>query len=263
METEVSQIHNISDLNLRPPDGFSFYQPYLRYSVKEALDVGGEAYVANNPDGITLGLFIYDASERLGTIYTKSREVFDYFFKLKPFSFLWSEFATENQSEIFDIYTLDLEDRPIVHSFKHQITLADDQQVDDVERFIISAQPEINKKWVRVAFANGEKCFTIRLDKEVAGLAWLSNVNGIGKLHSLNVKPQFRKMGMGRDLLFARLLWLKAKHARTAFSEISRQNLPSVKVAMKGNMTATRQVFQYYGKDPERRAEPKSLTSMD
>ena len=49
------------------------------------------------------------ALRSIGTIYTRSREVFDYFYDLKPFNYLFSEMKTEIENEIYDIYTIDLE----------------------------------------------------------------------------------------------------------------------------------------------------------
>jgi len=80
-------------------------------------------------------------------------------------------------------------------------------------------------------------------------LGWLSIVNGVGRLHSLHVKPQFRRIGIGEDILFARLLWLRSKRARSAFSEISRDNPPSSRIAMKGRMMPSGTIFQYFKKD--------------
>ncbi len=86
--------------------------------------------------------------------------------------------------------------------------------IDEIEQFMASTHPGINKKWVKVALKNGERCFIVRLSNEIAGLGWVSLVNGIGRLHSLYVKPQYRRIGIGEDIFNARLLWLKSKRAR-------------------------------------------------
>src|SRR5215510_3834301 len=104
----VAQIHDLSDVDLVVPDGFSFFQPFLKHSIKEVLEVGGEAFVTDAPNGSISGLLIYDDFENTGTIYTRSREVFDHFYNLKPFSYLWSELRTEHDSETYDLYTLNL-----------------------------------------------------------------------------------------------------------------------------------------------------------
>ena len=111
---------------------------------------------------------------------------------------------------------------------------------------------------MNVALKEGERCFFVRLGKEIAGLGWLSIVNDIGRLHSLHVKAQFRRIGIGEDILFARLLWLRSKRARSAFSEISRGNSPSSRIAGKGRMKPSGTIFQYFKKDRGGKIDRKS-----
>jgi GNAT superfamily N-acetyltransferase len=240
---------SVSDINFVFPVGFSFFEPYLEYHVKEILEIGGEAYVTRTSEGVTSGLFMYDGSEKSGSIYTKSREIFDYFYVLKPFNWLFSELKTEHENEIYDIYAVDLDNLALAHRFSYEISMVENQDINEVERFMASTHPGINKKWVSVAFENGDRCFTVRLKNEIAGIGWVSFVNGIGRLYSLYVKPQFRRIGVGEDILNARLLWLKSKHARSAFCEISRYNAASSGNVMKAHMSVCGELFQYFRKD--------------
>jgi GNAT superfamily N-acetyltransferase len=255
---QVAQLVNASDINFVFPIGFSFFEPYLVCHTKEILEIGGEAYVTRTPEGITSGLFIYDGSEKSGTIYTRSKEIFDCFYELKPFNFLFSEMKTELESEIYDIFTIDLENLALVHRFSYEISMAGKGYTGEIEQFMASTHPGINKRWVSVALKNGDMCFIVRLRNEIAGLGWVSLVNRIGRLHSLYVKPQFRRIGIGEDILNARLLWLKSKHARSAFCEISRLNLASSGNVMKAHMMVSGQVFQYFKKDLDIKKEMKS-----
>jgi len=249
----VSQISNTSDSDIVIPVGFSFFEPYLQYHIREILEIGGEAYVSRTSEGTISGIFTYDDFEKGGTIYTRSREVFDYFYGLKRFDFLFAEMKTELENEIYDIYTVDIESLDIVHRFSYEISMADKGNVSEIEQFMSSSHPGINKSWVKVALRNGDRCFIVRLSSEIAGLGWVSLVNGIGRLHSLYVKPQFRRIGIGEDILNARLLWLKSKRAHTAFTEISRYNIPSSNNVMKAQMKASGEVFQYFKKNLEKR----------
>jgi GNAT superfamily N-acetyltransferase len=245
-EMEVSKLSSAFDIDLVFPDGFSFFEPYLRYFIREVLEIGGEAYISRTAEDNVSGIFTYDDFERVGTVYTRSRKVFDYFCGLKPFDFLFAELRTEVESEIYDIYTIDLENHDIVHRFSHEISMADEGQIGEIERFMVLAYPGMNRRWVKVALKNGDKCFVARLGSEIAGLGWISFVKSIGRIHSLFVKPQFRRLGIGEDILYARLLWLKSKHARSAFSEISRYNPSSLRIALKAQMKVSGQVFQYF-----------------
>jgi ribosomal protein S18 acetylase RimI-like enzyme len=253
-EMKVSEIWNATEIDFVFPHGFSFFEPYLGYFIREVLEIGGEAYVSRSSEGAISGIFIYDDSEKLGTIFTRSREVFDYFYELKPFNFLFSEMRAEVESEIFDIYAIDLEDRAIVHRFSYEISTVEGGQIGEIEQFMVLTHPGINRRWVNVALKNGDRCFVIRLGNEIAGLGWVSFMNGVGRLHSLYVKPQFRKMGIGEDIVYARLLWLKSKHASSAFSEISRYNFSSSRIAVKAQFGVSGQIFQYFKKEPGKKA---------
>jgi GNAT superfamily N-acetyltransferase len=260
-EIKVSEIWNTSDIDFVFPTGLSFFDSYLQYYVKETIEIGGKAYVYRNSEGAISGIFLYDDSEKSGTIYTRSREVFDYFCELKPFDFLFSEMRAEHESEIYDIYTVHLEHLPLVHTFSYEISVAGKKNVDEIEQFMVSTHPGINRRWVHVALNNGERCFLVRLDNAIGGLGWASIVNRIGRLHSLYVKPQFRRIGIGEDILIARLLWLKSKGARAAFSEISRDNLPSSKIAVKGHMRVSGQIFQYFRRNVEKKRKLRKSAS--
>jgi GNAT superfamily N-acetyltransferase len=255
---EVSKLSSAFDIDLIFPDGFSFFEPYLRFFIGEVLEIGGEAYVSRTSDDNLSGIFMYDDFEKVGTIYTRSREVFDYFYGLKPFNSLFAELRTELESEIYDICIIDLENHNIAHRFSHEISMADEGQIVEIERFMALAYPGMNRRWVKVALRNGDKCFVVRLGSEIAGLGWVSFVKSIGRIHSLFVKPQFRRLGIGEDILYARLMWLKSKHARSAFSEISRFNSSSLRIALKAQMMVSRQIFQYFKKNLARKEPMKS-----
>jgi len=255
---EVSKLSTAFDTDLVFPEGFSFFEPYLQHFIREVLEIGGEACVSRTSDGNISGLFTYDDFEKSGTVYTRSREVFEYFCGLKPLNFLFAELRTEVESEVYNIYNIDLESQDISHRFSHEISIADGGEIGEIERFMALAHPGMNKRWTRVALKNGDKCFTVRLDSEIAGLGWVSLVRGIGRIHSLFVKPQFRKLGIGEDILHARLMWLKLEHARSAFSEISRDNSPSSRIATKAQMRVCGQLFQYFRRNPTTNEPPKS-----
>ncbi len=249
-ESRIVRIRNASDINIDFPSDLSFFSPHLSHYVKEILGIGGEAYMSKSSDDTMSGLFIYDDAEKTGTSFTRSRNVFDYFYKMRQFNSLFAELRTEHECETYDIYAIDLDNRGIDHSFSHEISVAEHGDVREIEHFMALTHPGINRKWVGVALDEGDKCFIVRLGNEIGGLGWLSSANRIGRLHSLYVNPQFRGIGIGLDILYARLIWLKSMRASSAFSEISRENLPSSRIALKGGMSVSGQVFQYFKKDP-------------
>jgi len=245
---QVSQIKSIEDQLSGLPKGLSFFDPFLNHEVKETLEAGGEVFVSHNSKGETNGLFIYDNYEATGTIFTKSREVFDHFYKLKPSSYIFSELEVQElPKEVWNIWQLDVDKAPLDYRFKYHVSI--DHNVEEIEQFMIATQPETNRKWIRVALKDGDKCFVVKIADRIVGIAWMSIVGGVARSHSVYVEPQFRKMGMTRDNLQARLIYLKSRHVHTLINEIAESNVPSSSHAAKAGEKIVGKIFLYTSPD--------------
>ena len=241
---QVSQVKSALEELRDLPKGLSFFDPIIRHEAKEALEAGGEVYVSQNLGGQKNGLFIYDGYEATGTIFTRSKEVFDHFYPLKPFSNIFSEYeATEHAKEIWNIWQLDVDNARLDHKFKHHVSIESD--AGEIERFMASSQPETNKQWIKVALRNGDKCFVVRIANRIVSIAWMTIVGGVARSHGLYVEPQFRKMGIMRDNLHARLIYLKSRHVHTLINEISESNIASSSHAARAGEKIVGKVFLY------------------
>lgn len=231
------------------PKDLSFFDPILHHEAKEALEAGGEVYVSQSPEGHKNGLFIYDGYEATGTIFTKSREVFDHFYSLKPSSYIFSEYEeTEHPKEVWNIWQLDIDKVPLNHRFKHHVSM--ESNVEELERFMAATQPETNRKWISVALRNGDKCFVVRIANRIVGIAWMTIVGGVARSHGLYVEPQFRRMGIMRDNLQARLIYLKSRRVHTLINEISESNTASSSHAAKAGEKIVGKIFLYVSPEP-------------
>jgi len=230
------------------PRGLSFFDPIIPHEAKEALEAGGEVYVSQNSDGHKNGLFIYDGYEATGTIFTRSREVFDHFYPLKPSSYVFSEYeVTGHPKEVWNIWQLDVDRAPPDHKFRHHVSMEND--VGEIERFMASAQPETNRQWIKVALRNGDKCFVVRIANRIVSIAWMTIVGGVARSHGLYVEPQFRKMGIMKDNLQARLIYLKSRHVHTLINEISESNIASSSHAARAGEKIVGKIFLYTSPD--------------
>jgi ribosomal protein S18 acetylase RimI-like enzyme len=244
------EIKTMNELSVLPENLSFFPVPYLRYWAKETLDLGGEVQVARSRDEQITGLFVYDGYEQNGTVFTRSQEVFDYFFQLNPAGSLWSELKAIQPSFSYDILTMELDGANLKHDFKRRVSI--DTDIAEIERFMSQTAHEVlNPKWVRVATANGDRCFVARIGNEIAGLAWLSLVDGVGRVPDLYVKPQFRRTGVAVDLFYARLTYLKSMRALSYFAEIAHDNEPGLKHALKVGMKISGEIFEYYREESE------------
>jgi hypothetical protein len=226
------------------PKGLSLFDPFLRHEVKEALEAGGEAYVSQNSEGSKNGLFIYDGYEETGTIFTQSREVFDYFYDLKPSSYIFSELeVAEHPKEVWNVWRLDVDQSPIDYRFKHHVSM--DHDVRELELYVAATQPETNRRWVSVALRNGDKCFVVKIANRIVGIAWMTIVDGVARSHGIYVEPQFRRMGITRDNFQARLIYLKSRQVHTLINEIAESNLASSSHAARIGEKIVGKIFLY------------------
>ena len=260
---QVSKTRPIDDQLRGLPEGLSIYDPFLRHEVKEALEEGGEALISRNAEGEKNGLFIYDEYEGTGTIFTKSREAFDLFFKMKPSSYIFSELdVAEYPKEVWNIWELDVDAATADHRFRHHVSM--DEDVGEVERFVLATQPETNREWVRVSLKNGDKCFVVKIANRVVGIAWMTIVGGVARSQGLYVEPQFRRMGATTDNFYARLIYLKSRRVHTLINEIAESNVASSGHAAKIGERIVGRIFLYTSPESgpaenhDRRSHPDS-----
>src|SRR5207247_9158053 len=138
---------------------------------------GGEAYASRTSEGTISGIFLYDYLEMTVTIYTRSKEAFDYFYELRPASFLFAELKTEHESEVYDIYTVELENLSVVHRFSYEISIAEEGDVDEIGQFMASTHPRINRRCVNGELNEGDRCFFGMWSDDVVGLRCIAIVN--------------------------------------------------------------------------------------
>jgi hypothetical protein len=225
---QVSKISSPNDQKLQSlPRGLSFFDPFLNHEIKETLEAGGEVFVSESHSGNLDGLFIYDNFEETGTIFTKSPSVFDYFFRFKPSSYIFSELdVAKLPRESWNIWQLDVDKARVTnHRFKHEVSI--DGDAAELERFMKFNQPETNSRWIGVALRNGDKCFVVRIGNRIVGIAWMELVNSFARSHGVYVEPQFRRLGITRDNFEARLIYLKSRHVKTLVNEIAESNVAS------------------------------------
>jgi L-amino acid N-acyltransferase YncA len=243
-DTQILQVKSVDEQLSGLPKGLSFFDPILRHEAREELEAGGEAYISESPEEGRNGLFIYDAWEATGTIFTKSREAFDRFFALKPSSYIFSELdVPELSKEIWNIWQLDVDRVPADHRFRHHVSM--DTDAKEIERFMAATQPGTNPRWISVALRHGDKCFVTKIDNRIVGMAWVTIVGDVARSHSIYVEPQFRRMGIMKDNLQARLIYLKSRRVRTLVNEIAESNIASSKHVEKAGEKIVGKIYLY------------------
>ena len=240
---EVTKVNSVEEIR-GLPKGLSFFDPIIPHEAKEALEAGGDVFVSKDQGGAKNGLFIFDRFEATGTIFTKSRDVFDAFFVLKPSSYVFSELDVEEiPRELWNIWRLDVDKAAHTHTFRNHVSI--DNNAEEIERFMARTQPDTNPRWVRIALRNGDRCFVVKVAGKIVGMAWMSIVGDVARSYGLYVEPPFRKKGVMKDNLFARLVYLRSRHVHTLINEISESNLPSLAHATKAGEEVVGKIFLY------------------
>ena len=114
-----------------------------------------------------------------------------------------------------------------------------------------STQPGTNRRWVRIALKNGDKCFVVKIANRIVAIAWMTIAGKVARSHSLYVEPQFRRMGIMKDNFQARLIYLKSRRVRKLINEIAESNGPSASHAAKIGETILGKIFLHSNPDWE------------
>ena len=128
----IETISKLSGSGVRFSEHLSFFDPYLNYFVEEMLKIGGDAVVSMDRDGNKTGLYIYDSTERVATVFTPYMEVFNYFLGYRPHDVLFSEIRAELKNEPYSIYSIDLGSYGQSGKFSHEVRIADDGDIDAI-----------------------------------------------------------------------------------------------------------------------------------
>ena len=103
---------------------------------------------------------------------------------------------------------------------------------------------QFNAGWLGPVSQPTEKGYVAEADGRPVGAAWVSAVEGHGRLHSLSVLPSYRRLGIGSDLWHARVQWARRNGVRRVFSEIPESNVASRAVAVRAGMRPIGLAFQ-------------------
>jgi RimJ/RimL family protein N-acetyltransferase len=225
-------------------DGLSeFFDPFLRPFLLDTLRSGGEAWVSRSGERVD-GLFLYLEAETFGTIFTHDPAVADAFSTFHVGRSIYTAFPFGPFPEPFGIFVRELEGGSAPHRFRHAVRLARESDQAETIRLMRDVHGEVNEPWHRRPGRNDEACVVVDGMGELAGVAWVSVANGHGRLHSLSVRPRYRRTGVGTDLWHARALWAASAGARRLVTEISDQNAGSRALSERAGMRRVGEIYR-------------------
>ncbi|HYA11048.1 MAG TPA: GNAT family N-acetyltransferase [Thermoplasmata archaeon] len=223
-----------------------WFNPFVVPFAREAIGSGGQAVIARE-SGRVVGLQLTDPTERVASVFSRSGAVAEAFLR-EPGAEggAYAEVDLVGPRELFAVHTLRLAELP-PHRFRHRVRLLGPGELAAVDALLSEVYGSSSERWLAVAASEGERCFGVDVGGTLAGVAWALVAGPWARLHTLTVRPGFRRMGVATDLLFARLLFARHAGAREALSEIAERNLPSRAVAARAGMRPAGQLFLYLG----------------
>jgi GNAT superfamily N-acetyltransferase len=226
-------LQNAQGLALR--DLSDFFNPFLPRFVEEALRGGGEVWMVR--DGSDLrGLLLYNVVEKVGSIFSRDVAAAERLFAIEEKGAFFSDFQLSTKTETYHIYATDPSEGNAAHRFTHPVRMARMSEHPTIVRVLNEMYGRIDTSWLQAVSPKEERCFVVDVADEIAGVGWVSVVGAHGRLHSLSVRPHYRRLGIGTDLWHARVMWARQAGARRVISEISEHNVASRAVAAAGGM---------------------------
>ncbi len=219
--------------------------PFLPHFVKETLRCGGAAHlVREGPRWI--GLLLVDPLENVVSVFTRSAALVERTIHDPSGRSVYAEVDLDLPREVFAIYAAELAREP-THRFRHPVELLGDEEDRSVRSLVEETHGQLRRPWALPPAGGAESRFGVRLGGELVGVAWLALAGRSARLHTLGVRAGYRRLGIGTDLLFGRMLWAWQAGARRVVSEISAGNVASRAVAEKGGLRQVGQGFFYRG----------------
>lgn len=211
------------------------FDPFLPQFVRGALRGGGEVWASEDGTAVN-GLLLHNGLEQVGSIFTRQRSVAERLSGFHPGSAMFSDFPLGERPEPFLVLEARADGPPVPRPFRHAVQMAGRDDMPEVVRMMTELYGRVDARGLQPVLPGEEACLVVRVGEEVAGAGWVSVVGPHARLHSLSVRPRYRRMGIGRDLWRARWEWARQAGARRLISEVASQNTASLAIAAQGGM---------------------------
>ncbi len=223
----------------------------------ETLGAGGRSVLAEE-DGRPAGLLLVDPVDDLASIFTRFPHVAEVLLARRGPGPTFVEAELPRPRERFDVFA-GPPTGAATHRFRHPPHVAGPEEMSRVVDLLREVYGRCNERWFASALAAGERCVAVDLEGTLAGAAWILASGSVARLHSLTVRAGYRGLGLGADLLAARLWLAHLAGAEEVISEISERNGPSRRLAERAGLRPAGAIFLYEAPGPPSPVRPGGL----
>lgn len=219
------------------------FDPFLVHFVKEAIRCRAEVWVMQRGTAID-GLLLHHSPEGIASVFARERRVAEILFSMCQQVSVYSDFELSTGSERYWVYSADSGSESPNRRFAHPVRAVEPADRGAILSLMRAVYGSVDEVWFETTPADLEAGFLVEGDEEIAGVAWATVVDGFGRLHSLSVRPRYRRTGIATDLWHARMAWARRMGAGRVVTEIAESNLPSRTIAEAGGMRVAGTIYR-------------------
>lgn len=228
------------------PSLSDWFDPFLPIFMRDSRRGGGEVLLATNEDGVIIGIYLTNPAERTASMFTRVRLVAEHFFSLKSKAEVYAEREWMSGGDRINVMLAELKDWNPNVVLRNQVRIAVSADMSRVGALIEEVQGPFDRSWLESLPRSDELCFVTEVDGHIVGVSWLTIAGRHARGHSFAVHPRYRGIGIGTDMLIARMLWLKSRGATSVVSEIYGGNEASRLAAERAGMAQVGNMFAFH-----------------
>jgi sarcosine oxidase, subunit beta len=227
-----------------------WFDPLLPLFAKDALRTGGRVEVAEE-DGTIRGVSLFGSSEGVGSGFTQVRRLAErYLARMGPLG-VYLEEPWHTGAEPVEVFAADPRDWSPGERLRNPVRIARREDLGAIGQLMRAELGPGVDPWLATLPRPEETAFVGEIGGRVAGVSWLSRAGPFARGHSFVVHPRYRGLGLGTDLLLARMLWLKRSGGRLVVSEIYDGNRASRAAAERAGMALVARMYHFRPALPE------------
>lgn len=223
-----------------------WFDPFLPIFAKDALRTAGRVEVGEG-DGAVHGLFLLAAGEGVASGFTRDRRLAERYLDRAEAPGIYLEHPWRAGGTPVEIFAADLRDGRPSGSLRNPVHIAGPDELPAIRSLMRAELGPGVDPWFATLPRPEETAFVCAREGRVLGVSWLTRVGPYARGHSFVVHPRYRGLGIGTDLLFARMLWLRRTGGRSVVSEIYDANAASRIAAERAGMALVGRMYHFPG----------------
>lgn len=248
----IKKARSQAELTGLTPDGSPFFGPFLPIFAERSLAEGDPVVLALDERKI-VGLALLDRESGMGSLFAAEDRVAKVLLKRCRMNDFFADGTIPGRilgaKEVERFQILQLRNpQPL----DYDATVIRPMTADDLAAVTAITQNVYRERaaaFIRSSFNAGDLGYVAAVRGLVVGFGFATVVGTTARLHTLTVAAPERSHGLGTEIMKARLSALAAMGVDRVIVEISRQNVPSLRVASKVGFAPIGETI-YYSRNP-------------